>query len=133
MQKTWRHQLEGKYAAQKIYVVRYDDVDIEREFWEDDQLPFFFFCRIQCGKDKMPFLKDRGEFEKRLNTSGKTEGITYLTYDNSDLFVVIKAIDYESGAGLIHLLHKNINLAMNTDRKSAQRCNRIKTSGSGFG
>lgn len=114
-QKTWRHQLEGKYAAQKIYVVRYDDVDIEREFWEDDQLPFFFFCRIQCGRDKMPFLKDRSEFEKRLNIYGKTAGITYLTYDNSDLFVVIKAIDYESGAGLIHLIHRNINLAMNTD------------------
>lgn len=116
-QKTWRHQLEGKYAAQKIYVVRYDDVDIEREFWEDDRLPFFFFCRIQCGRDKMPFLKDRSKFEKRLNINGKTAGITYLTYDNSDLFVVIKAIDYESGAGLIHLIHKNINLAMKIDTK----------------
>lgn len=114
-EKNWKCQLKGEYAAQKIYAVRYDDVEVEQRFWEDNSLPFFFFCRIQCGREKMIFLRDRNGFEKILNISGKTQGITYLTYDNSDLFIVIKSIDYETGAGLINMLHKNMNMISQKD------------------
>lgn len=114
-----KSRLPGQYAAQRIYVVRRDVLETERSFWEgNDNMPFFFFCRIQCGREKLILLKDRDGFEQEMNQVQDVKGITYLTYDNSDLFVVIRSMLYEQGMSFINRLHQNINLL----NSSSQQC-----------
>lgn len=115
-QESLQNEFNGEYTAQQVYIIRNDDTEKENAFWEGNDLPFYFFCRIQCDGEKFYFLRDRTEFEKIINGDERLHALTYLTYDNTDLFIVIKTSEYALGAGLVNQLHQNINLSMNDDR-----------------
>ena len=102
-QKNFCQRLQGKFAAQRIYAVRFGESQADEEFWEkEDYFPFFFFCRIQCDNGKQKVWEDRENLEKRLQLEGSIKAITYLTYDNSDLLLILRTIDYNTGAAVIN-------------------------------
>ncbi|MBO5030300.1 MAG: hypothetical protein J6D08_00190 [Lachnospiraceae bacterium] len=115
-QEKLQNEFSGEYTAQQVYIIRNDDIEKENAFWENNELPFYFFCRIQCDGEKFPFLRDRTEFERAINGHEKLRALTYLTYDNTDLFIVIKTSEYALGSGLVNQLHQKINLSMHNDR-----------------
>lgn len=106
--------------AQVIYAVKYDDEDREAEFWKEDLeniTPFVFFMRIQCEGNVEELWKQRRKFEEKLEGLSGTEKIkvnVYLTYNNSDILLVLKSATYQEGMDLIHILHCNRNLLSNT-------------------
>lgn len=105
-------ELKGEYTAQQIYIVKHDYRDKEKEFWLDRKYPFWFFLRIQCSGKKEVLLWNKEKLEKCLQLEDEIRTAIYLTYDNSDLFVVMQAKFYEQGAGMINTLHQRINLSM---------------------
>lgn len=109
-QEKFNKGLEGKYNAQRVYIVRWEEEEAERSFWEGNERPFFFFCRVQCDGDKMLFMRDRTSWEGSLQ-SNEIAIKTYLTYDNTDLFIVIRASQYSKGAEVINQLHRNQGFA----------------------
>lgn len=117
LEKVWKHQvgivrdLQGTYAAQIIYAMCYSDRTKENEFWEQDALPFTFFCRMQFRGNLVKLRKSKKEVEKRLQISEKVSSWIYLTYDNSDLLIVIKAVSYVDGAGIINAMHQDVNFS----------------------
>lgn len=108
--------LKGEYTAQQIYIVKYDDWEKDEGFWLDGEYPFLFFLRIQCSGDKEALLGNRVTLETSLQIENEIRTAIYLTYDNSDLFVVMKAKFYEQGAGMIDTLHHKINLSMDREK-----------------
>ncbi len=106
-QKQFNNEHEDSNSAHRIYIVRYDTEKEERIFWEGDIWPFFFFCRIQFDKDKIFFMKDRSYLENYQCPEMKIR--TYLTYDNTDLFVVIRTSKYVTGVEMINRFHQNRN------------------------
>lgn len=115
-QKRFCKSLKGNYAAQQIYALRYDDPDIEDNFWKGNEAyPFFFFCRIQCDENKIKVWNNRAQLEKAIQIKDKVKAMIYLTYDNTDLLLVLRTIKYDIGAELINELHQKANLSMDTD------------------
>lgn len=110
-QKKFYRELEGNSSVQRIYIVRCNEKK-EQEFWEGNELPFFFFCRIQCSGEKTQLMQDRSNLEKKdaFGVGRKIKVMTYLTYDNTDLFIVIRASKYVEGAEAINALHQNKKL-----------------------
>lgn len=115
--KVFCNSLIGKWNAQQIYGIRHDDPDKENVFWENDNtaFPFFFFCRIQCDDNKISLWKKRDAFEQEIQSDAKVRAITYLTYDNSDLIMILKTSDYKTGAGIINELHQRKKLSFDSD------------------
>ncbi len=114
-QKIFKRSLEGKYNAQRIYIVRWEEEEVERAFWEGNSLPFFFFCRVQCAGDKLSFMQYRSEWEMNTTAScqsGEVAIKTYLTYDNTDLFIVVRSSKYKEGAEVINRLHREGGFAV---------------------
>ncbi len=109
-QTTFNKKLIGECAIQRVYIIRNDNREEEDRFWKEDELPFFFFCCVQCSGDKYSFLQDRTAFERMINQRNEVNVMTYLTYDNTDLFIVIRALTYRSGAEIINDLHQNTEL-----------------------
>lgn len=110
-QKKFYRELEGNSSVQRIYIVRSDEKKEEQEFWDGNELPFFFFCRIQCSGEKALLMQDRSSLEENTLFGGSGIKIkTYLTYDNTDLFIVIRASEYVKGAEALNRLHQNGNL-----------------------
>lgn len=116
-QKKFYRELEGNSSVQRIYIVRCEEKEKEQEFWEEDTLPFFFFCRIQCSGEKTLLMQDRSKLEKKdaFGDDSEIKVKTYLTYDNTDLFIVIRASEYAKGAEAINALHQNKNFASQGD------------------
>lgn len=105
--------LSGTYNAERIYGIRFGDTETEKEFWEEDpEYPFLFFTRIQCEGDKVSLWNknNRCKLEEKFSLGRKMKIMTYLTYGNSDLFLVIKARSYQKGAQLIHSMNQGMNL-----------------------
>lgn len=110
--------LPGTYNAERIYGVRFGDADIEKEFWKfDPEYPFLFFTRIQCEGNRIAFWNrnNRCKLEKVLSLNGTVKLMTYLTYGNSDLFLVIKAQRYHDGIQVIHTMNQGMNLILDSD------------------
>lgn len=115
-QKLFSGSLEGKYNAQRVYIVRWEEEEVERAFWEGDALPFFFFCRVQCDGDKCAFMQDRRRWEDSRN-GNEIEIKTYLTYDNTDMFIVVRAAKYSKGAEEINRLHQEAGFVLQRNRQ----------------
>lgn len=115
---AFQKALSGAYNAERIYGVRFGDADTEKEFWDSDpEYPFLFFSRIQCEGDRLSLWNrnNRCQLEKKLSTDGRVRLITYLTYGNSDLFLVIKAHGYQDGIQVIHTMNQGMNLIFDSD------------------
>lgn len=115
---AFQKKLPGAYNAERIYGVRFGDADAEKDFWgSDPEYPFLFFSRIQCDGDRLSLWSrnNRYELEEKLSVGGKVKLITYLTYGNSDLFLVIKAQGYQDGIQVIHTMNQGMNLIFDSD------------------
>lgn len=116
-QQELSEQLCGKYVAQQVYVLKHDFLDKEENFWTlDEEYPFVFFLRVQCGENKETLWEKIGELEEILCVKDEIEASVYLTYDNADLFVVLRSKLYEQGAGMIDSLYFNNNLSLDAEK-----------------
>ena len=110
--------LSGTYNAERIYGIRFGDIEAEKEFWEENpEYPFLFFTRIQCEGDRITFWdrNNKCKLEEKLSLGSEMKIMTYLTYGNSDLFLVIKAQSYQNGAQLIHAMNQGMNLIVDSE------------------
>lgn len=115
-QKKSVRSLKGEYTTQQIYILKNACKQKEEEFWADKEYPFLFFLRIQCRGNKEALLKNKETLENCLQIEGEIKTTIYLTYDNSDLFVVMKSKLYEQGAGMIDTLHKRVNFSKDEEK-----------------
>ena len=109
----------GTYLSQIVYAFRTDKNRAhEADFWKDDEngseYPFLFFSFVQLScKMSADGLKNIAEFEKGLNRkycrkcNKECKIITYLTLDSSDLILVIRCKEYETGARIIDDFHSS--------------------------
>lgn len=119
LNSIWKHQkkfcekLKGKYMAQVIYAIKYDEEEVDKNFWSkeiDAKYPFIFFARVQCRGDVKALWKRRAAFQKSLNHIDHVMASVYLTYDNSDLIIVLKATTYRHGVAIVNTLRQGNNL-----------------------
>ena len=115
LSSVWRYQrefcenLNGKYMAQVIYAIKYDELEVDRIFWSEEtdiQYPFAFFTRAQCRGDVKALWERRAALQERLNQIDNIVASVYLTYDASDLFIILKTVAYGKGAAIINTLRQ---------------------------
>ena len=117
--------LDGSYSTQIVYGIRTEDKNEkvkDCEFWEDDNtciaFPFVFITLIQAEKSRCEYplseaWKKVPDLENELNCSnGDYKAITYITLDNSDMILVIRSKNYNSGAKLVDSLHRGNQSAL---------------------
>lgn len=110
-------ELNGSFSSQIIFGLRTEDEhDIPDEvFWSDENrsaYPFLFVSLIQAKRDSISpdSWKCRKLLEKELNDES-VRAITYLTFDTSDILLVMLCEDYTVGAKIIDSFHeKNENI-----------------------
>lgn len=119
LSSIWKHQrefcekLNGKYMAQVIYAVKYDEWEKDHVFWgeeTDSEYPFTFFTRIQCNGDVKTLWEKRTAFQERLDCLSHVKASVYLTYDNSDFIIILKTDTYTYGAAIVNTLRQGGNL-----------------------
>lgn len=119
-QNELSNTLSSKYAAQQVFVLKYGCPEEEADFWQlDEEYPFVFFSRIQCGENKESLWENLEHLEKALQIENEIRTSIYLTFDNSDLFIVLRSKLYEQGAGMIDALHYKNNLSLDKSRPCA--------------
>lgn len=124
-QRMWEYYLEqseglnGSYLSQIFYGLREEEPDEEivtdKEFWDKDNIekeyPFVFLSLIQVsenqngGKEFRTGWGRRREFERVVNTGNEYKVIVYMSFDSSDMIMVVRSKSYISGAKLIDRLH----------------------------
>lgn len=118
LNSVWKHQqkfckqLNGKYMAQVIYAIKYDEWEVDQNFWReetDSEYPFAFFIRVQCRGDINVLWQRRSAYQERLNRVGNIVANVYLTYDNSDLIIILKTATYRQGSAIVNTLHQGSN------------------------
>lgn len=101
--------LDGSFSCQIIFGLRYEkenEVICDRDFWNREvQLlyPFLFVSLIQLDKST-DIIKYKENLEKGLNDPAKRKAITYLTFDGSDLILILLCKKYSDGAKTINCL-----------------------------
>ncbi len=124
-QRMWEYYLEqseglnGSYLSQIFYGLREEEpggeIVTDKEFWDKDNIeneyPFVFLSLIQVS-EKQNGRKEfrigwerRREFEKVINTGSEYKVIVYMSFDSSDMIMVVRSKSYISGAKLIDRLH----------------------------
>lgn len=112
-QKKFTKKMRTSSISHRIYALYTGNEEKERNFWEEKlQYPFFFFCRLQCCGKKEKLLKNKEQLENKLNIEEQLQTCIYLTYDNSDLLIVLKSMQYCTGAAIINKLHDRVDLSM---------------------
>lgn len=112
-QSNFCGKLNGNYTAQQIFVIRYGEVEEEQNFWDQDGYPFLFFCRMQCYGNRKAFWEKRQELENALQFKDSIKTMIYLTYDNSDIVIVLRSKRYGDGAGIINAFHQCNSFSLN--------------------
>ena len=116
-QKKFQGKLEGEYTAQQIFVIRYGSLEKEQNFWNlEKEYPFYFFCFCQIMGEKNVLWDNKEKLEEYLEKQADIKVLTYLTYDNTDLFIVMKARAYDNGAQMINRLHQKVNLSLQKEK-----------------
>lgn len=107
------NKADGTYLSQIVYAFRTDeDKEYEADFWKNDdsEYPFMFFSFVQFKNKKPDSLKKMSQFEEglnKINGSRKCRIITYLTLDSSDLILIMRCKEYETGAEIIDDFHSS--------------------------
>lgn len=107
------NKADGTYLSQIVYAFRTDEnEEYEADFWKNDdsEYPFMFFSFVQLKNKKIDSLKKLSEFEEALNEINSSRNcriITYLTLDSSDLILIIRCKEYETGAEIIDAFHSS--------------------------
>lgn len=103
-----RQSNQKRYSVQMLFAISEMDEIQEKEFWNNDEnYPFLLLCRMQFMKgNKSDILSKKEKITEALNFSDEFCLISYVTYDNSDLLIVIKSKTYEAGAGAINKIRE---------------------------
>lgn len=109
-------KLEGKYSEKIIFGFRsendsYTNAHIKDEiFWnQETEYPFIFAILLQIKEEDIEKLNydKRCEMEIGISIPEKVQAISYLTLDNSDLILVLKCKEYQTGANIIDGFHRS--------------------------
>lgn len=136
LQHMWEYYLKqseslnGSYLSQILYGLREEtpeeEIITDNEFWDKDNIekeyPFVFLSLIQISenedgqKEFRSGWERRREFEKKVNTENKCKVIVYMSFDSSDMIMVVRSKNYMSGAKLIDKFHdkKDQNILQTT-------------------
>lgn len=121
LQSIWKYclkqseALKGSYLSQTLYGLRAeepnDEAITDNEFWNNNDIakeyPFIFLSLIQIdgGKEGTKGYKSgwekRREFEQKLNKKDDYRAIVYMSFDNSDIIMVVRSKSYTVGAKVI--------------------------------
>lgn len=126
LQHMWKYYLQqseklnGSYLSQILCGLREEEVEGEsitdKEFWDketmEQEYPFVFLSLIQIdeNKDNNRNFRDgwdrRSEFERGINTGNTCyKVIVYMSFDSSDLILVVRSKSYMTGAKFIDQFH----------------------------
>lgn len=112
-QKKFAQNIRTSSISHRIYAIYTGDKDWEKKFWRNElRYPYKFFCRLQCCGNKEQSISNKQKLQKLLNIPDELMSCVYLTYDNSDLMIVLKSAQYGIGAAVINKLHNGVNLSM---------------------
>lgn len=136
LQHMWEYYLKqseslnGSYLSQILYGLREEtpeeEIITDNEFWDKDNIekeyPFVFLSLIQISenengqKEFRAGWERRREFEKKVNTGNEYKVIVYMSFDSSDMIMVVRSKNYMSGAKLIDKFHdkKDQNILQTT-------------------
>lgn len=111
-------KLNGSYLSQIFCGLREEDPEGEsitdQEFWNRETMeleyPFVFLSLIQIDKDNPRNFRDgwekRRAFEREINTKETCyRVIVYMSFDSSDLILVVRSKSYKQGAKFIDQFH----------------------------
>ncbi|MCI8806017.1 MAG: hypothetical protein HFE59_09085 [Clostridiales bacterium] len=104
--------LNGNYSKEIMFAIRDDDNNEEENFWNESSYPYIFFVSLYMHGRARNWKKLYKHIENSINTSSYKEevmAICYQTLDNSDLLLVIKSKNYDSGTDIINLFHDEKN------------------------
>lgn len=136
LQCLWEYNLQqsknlnGSYLSQILYGLREEktgeEIVTDKEFWDKDKVekeyPFVFLSLIQISehedrqKEFRTGWEKRKEFEEKINTGDEYKVIVYMSFDSSDMIMVVRSKSYISGAKLIDKIHgkKDQNILQTT-------------------
>lgn len=118
LKELWKHQknyskgLQGKAAVQIIYALCHEDKNEESSFWQGEENPFTFFCRLQFRGNIGLLRKNKVKIEDIIKNGCDALVKIYTMYDNSDLLIVIRTKKYGEGVKILNSLHQNVNFAL---------------------
>lgn len=111
-------KLSGNYLSQILCGLREEEPEGEsitdQEFWNKETMeleyPFVFLSLIQIDKDNNRNFRDgwekRHAFEREINTENMLyKVIVYMSFDSSDLILVVRSKSYMQGAKFIDQFH----------------------------
>ena len=119
----WEKSLEiecnrqaGFCMNQVIYGFRTENQEIDicdEEFWYSDeskeQYPVIFFSMLQLEKDNGLEIKKlfacKKEIEEQYSKSDECKCILYFTLENSDIILILRCKEYDTGARMIDKMH----------------------------
>ena len=109
-------ELDGSFSSQIIFGLRREDDTTnvhEKDLWDDEKerrkFPFLFLSLIQIKNVENTVRdswKNCAKLEKVL-TNDDVRAFTYLTFDSSDVILVLFCRKYSDGACIIDELHRN--------------------------
>lgn len=126
LQVMWKYyvqnhtsSLDGSFSSQIIFGLRYEKEDAvihDSDFWDKDvqkEYPFLFVSLIQIEKstdqnDKYN-IENRENLERYFNGSSQKKAIAYLTFDGSDLSLILLCKRYYDGAEVINSMRRMDN------------------------
>lgn len=109
--------LDGSYLSQILYGLREEqekEVITDAEFWDEENMekeyPFVFLSLIQINEEngKKRFRsgwEKRRQFEEAVNIGNEYKAIAYMSFDSSDIIMVVRSRNYLAGARLIDKMH----------------------------
>lgn len=112
--------MNGSFSAQVLWGLRCETLEkSDTDFWSEEegaQYPFLFISLLQIEQSKGESVLNkerRMELEKSLTVDSVRKAITYLTFDNSDLILVLRCKNYQDGADAINSFHYEKNMGLN--------------------
>lgn len=108
--------LKGKYVIRTLFALRNESEDeafTEEKFFSLEGLPFMFLVMLQYKEYYVDLGRYVRHMEMCINSQfdiGDIRVIGYLTLDNSDIVLLIKARTYDLGRKVINDLHNPNNV-----------------------
>lgn len=108
--------LDGSCSSQILWGLRCETEEGEEikdcDFWKtwdkSEKYPFLFITLLQVSKSMKDMnleWENRKRLEIQLTVPSVRKAITYLTFDNSDLILILQCRNYEDGAKIINQFH----------------------------
>lgn len=109
---TQGERMNGSYSALILWGLRCEKEEAyDSYFWVNgtaEEYPYLFLTLLQMKISEVPGILDeeaRMKLEKDLTVTSRRKAITYLTFDNSDLILILRCKNYKDGADIINKFH----------------------------